>query len=204
MTALLATTALGFSSMPATCETAAKEPPIPGKMPGTTKPSILLAQDVDWPPYAYLAMPPEGDYTVAGFGKDVAMGLSEVCDIEVEVTQATWAGCWSDDKIGADAKAGVYHGCMTYTHTIGSRPRWMEFSHSILENNKPAGLLTTLNETGTPKVSTSSDLSGLKVVDVNGWAHTQDGLAVTKNACTGNTAFSGYEWVTPSEETLAA
>ena len=23
-------------------------------------------------------MPPEGDYTVAGFGKDVAMGLSEV------------------------------------------------------------------------------------------------------------------------------
>jgi len=78
MTALLATTALGFSSMPATCETAAKEPPIPGKMPGTTKPSILLAQDVDWPPYAYLAMPPEGDYTVAGFGKDVAMGLSEV------------------------------------------------------------------------------------------------------------------------------
>lgn len=90
------------------------------------------------------------------------MHPEQVCDIEVEVTQATWAGCWSDDKIGADAKAGVYHGCMTYTHTIGSRPRWMEFSHSILENNKPAGLLTTLDETGTPKVNTSSDLSGLK------------------------------------------
>ena len=48
------------------------------------------------------------------------MHPEQVCDIEVEVTQATWAGCWSDDKIGADAKAGVYHGCMTYTHTIGS------------------------------------------------------------------------------------
>jgi len=93
---------------------------------------------------------------------------------------------------------------MTYTHTIGARPRWMDFSHSILEDNKPAGILTTLDSDGLPKVSPQSDLSGVKVVDVNGWAPTADGLAVSKNACTGGTVFAGYEWVTPSAETLAA
>jgi len=75
----------------------------------------------------------------------------------------------------------------------------MDFSHSILEDNKPAGILSLL-ENGVPKVSPDSDLSDLKVVDVNGWAPTKDGLAVSNNLCT-QAKFQGYEWVEPSSET---
>jgi len=200
--------ALAFGTTPSKSCPSALEPAIPGVLPGKDKPSIILAQDIDWPPYAYLANPPEGDYTVAGFGFDVAMGLMEVCDIDMTVTQADWAGCWGGnkdaEKIGAAAQAGVYHGCMTYTHTIGSRPRWMEFSHSILEDNKAGGLLVLLDENGKPKVSPTDTLEGKKIVDVIGWAPTPDGLDLSKNVCLeGEPAFSGFEWVNPSNATTA-
>uniref|UniRef100_A0A6T7GP04 Solute-binding protein family 3/N-terminal domain-containing protein n=1 Tax=Coccolithus braarudii TaxID=221442 RepID=A0A6T7GP04_9EUKA len=188
-----------FASAGPACD-AAYEPPVPGIMPGSTKPSILLGQDIDWPPYAYIAMPPEGELSVAGFGHDVAKGLSEVCDIDVEVTQADWAGCWNSNKIGADAKAGVYHGCMTYTHTYGARNRWMDFSHAILQDNKPGGILTRLVD-GVPLVKPNSDLSGKKVVDVDGWAPTADTLDIEPNVCTGQ-SFTGYTFVAPSGAAL--
>lgn len=91
------------------------EPPIPGVMPGRNKPRIVLAQDVDWPPYAYVATPPEGDFEVAGFGHDLAKGLSSVCDIEVVTRQTAWSECWdgSTTAIGSDLDNGVFHGCMT-------------------------------------------------------------------------------------------
>ena len=54
------------------------------------------------------------------------------------------------------------------THTKGERGRFLEFSNSILKDNKPAGLITRLNVDGTPVVSPMSDLSGVKVVDVRG------------------------------------
>ena len=91
------------------------EPPIMGVMPGNTRPKIILAQDVDWPPYAYVAVPPEADYDVAGFGHDIAKGLSSVCDIDVETRQTDWAKCWGSNKIGDGLEAGHYHGCMMYT-----------------------------------------------------------------------------------------
>jgi len=64
---------------------------------------------------------------------------------------------------------------MTYTHTRGQRPRFMEFSRSILGLNKPAGLLTRISG-GVPAVNGASTLNGLKVADVNGWAPTADTL----------------------------
>lgn len=172
------------------------EPILPGVKPGVNKPKIILAADIDWPPYAYLGVPPESDYETAGIGNDIAKNLSTVCDIDVTVAQTEWGDCWGSGKIGTGLKNGHYHGCMTYTHTAGARPRMMEFTDAFLSDNKPAGLLTRLDAFGVPVVSPTSDLSGVNVVDVNGWAPTADTLAIVRNPCTGN-YFSGYNMITP-------
>jgi len=173
------------------------EPILPGVMPGASKPNIILAADIDWPPYAYLGVPPESDYDTAGIGHDIAKGLTSVCDIDVTVVQTGWGDCWSSGVIGTGLKDGHYHGCMTYTHTAGARPRMMEFTNAFLSDNKPAGILTRLVN-GVPVVSPSSDLSGVNIVDVNGWAPTADTLAIVRNPCTGN-YFSGYTMITPTD-----
>jgi len=61
------------------------EPPLPGIMAGIDRPKLIMAQDIDWPPYAYLAKPPEGDFTVAGFGHDIVKGMGKHCNMEVDV-----------------------------------------------------------------------------------------------------------------------
>jgi len=175
------------------------EPPLLGVMPGKARPKIVLAQDVDWPPYAYVAVPPEGDYDVAGFGHDVAKGLESVCDIDVVTRQAAWSECWGDNKIGSELDDGVFHGCMTYTHTAGTRGRYLDFSYGILSANKPAGILTRLGTDGKPVLDPLSDLSGKKIVDVKGWAPTADGLSLVTNWCTGS-RYSGYTVLTPTED----
>merc|ERR1719324_1143571 len=177
----------------------AHEPPLPGIIPGSSRPKIILAQDVDWPPYAYVATPPEGDYEVAGFGHDVAKGLESVCDIEVVTRQAAWSECWGDNKIGDKLDAGAFHGCMTYTHTAGTRNRYMDFSYGILQANKPAGILTRLGTDGKPVIDPKSDLSGMKIVDVKGWAPTADGLSLVNNWCT-NKRYTGFTILTPTED----
>lgn len=80
---------------------------------------------------------------------------------------------------------------MSYTHTTGSRNRFVEFSHGILDVNKAAGILTRLNSDGKPEVSPKSDLNEVRVVDVTGWAPTEDGLAFVTNGCTGE---EFYNW----------
>jgi len=81
----------------------------------------------------------------------------------------------------------------------------MEFSHAILSDNKPAGLLTLLDEHGNPRVSPKDTLAGRKIVDVNGWAPTTDGLSVSRNKCADGAYFSGYEWVPiPEDISIAA
>lgn len=172
---------------------------LPGVMDGVLKPKIILAQDVNWPPYAYVATPPEGDFSVAGFGHDVAKGLESVCDIEVVTRQTNWKQCWGANEIGAGLDAGLFHGCMTYTHTAGSRGRYLDFSWGILSSNKPAGILTRLGSDGKPVIDPKSDLSGKKIVDVKGWAPTADGLSLVKNWCTGK-RYEGFQIVTPAED----
>lgn len=175
------------------------EPLLPGVTPGIQKPKLILAQDIDWPPYAYLGDPPEADYEVAGIGHDIAMGLSSVCDIDVTVVQTGWSDCWTAGHIGTGLIEGHYHGCMTYTHTLGARPRYLEFSDAFLQDNKPAGILTRLDSSGNPVVSPMSNLSGVTIVDVGGWAPTADALAVVQNPCTG-ASFVDYNMITPPED----
>jgi hypothetical protein len=80
---------------------------------------------------------------------------------------------------------------MTYTNTNGIRNRFLEFSWSILKMNKPAGLLVRLDSNGNPALSPQSNLNGVKISDVNGWAPTSDGLGFSFNNCTGE-RFEGY------------
>mmetsp|Transcript_103366 Transcript_103366/g.126296 ORF Transcript_103366/g.126296 Transcript_103366/m.126296 type:complete len:346 (-) Transcript_103366:122-1159(-) len=174
-----------------------KEPLIPGIMPGKDRPKIILAQDIDWPRYAYLGVPPESDYQVEGIGHDIAMGLEKVCDINMTVVEMKWNKCWGNAIIGKGLEHGEAHGCMAYTHTFGARNRFMEFSKPILKDNKPAGLLVRLVN-GVPVVNGASNLNGLKVVDVVGWAPTADTLALAENKCT-KQRFTGFTMVQPSQ-----
>mmetsp|Transcript_9222 Transcript_9222/g.16612 ORF Transcript_9222/g.16612 Transcript_9222/m.16612 type:complete len:387 (+) Transcript_9222:68-1228(+) len=171
------------------------QPPLAGISPGTERPKLIFAQDIDWPPYAYLGVPPESDYQVAGFGHDMALAMGESCGWDVTVVQADWEECWNAGRIGPSLLNGVYHACMTYTHTAGERNRFLEFSHAILMENKPGGILTRLVD-GVPVVDGSSDLSGKTVVDVVGWAPTSDTLSIVENKCTKG-RFVNFTMVTP-------
>jgi len=171
------------------------EPFVTGMMPGSKHPRFILAGDTNWPPYSYLATPPEGDLVVAGIGAEIAMGLEDVCDIEVTVIEAKWAECWDAGHIGASLKHGDYSGCLTYTHTYGERNRYLEFSDPILNDKMPAGILTRIVN-GIPHVSGGSNLNGQTVIDVSGWAPTADTLALQVNTCTGS-KFEGFT-VVPS------
>jgi hypothetical protein len=132
--------------------------------------------------------PPDAtDIVVGGFGPDVAEGLMEVCDIEITTIQAGWEECWDyDDFIGSSLLAGYYMGCETYTHTVGVRNRYVEFSDPILDSNKEAGIMARLDMNMTPMVSPSSDLSDVTIIDVSGWAPTADSTVVLTNDCTGD------------------
>ena len=44
-------------------------------MPGTDKPRLLMAQDIDYPPYAETVAPPLGSYELGGFAIDFAKGV---------------------------------------------------------------------------------------------------------------------------------
>lgn len=171
------------------------EPPLPAMMPGKDKPKLILAQDVDFAPYAYLSDDATTGFSLTGFGYDFAKAMGEMCDLEVHVVQTAWDKCWSG-TIGPGMTDGSFHGCMTYTHTYGARNRYLEFSHPILDQNKPAGILTRLGKDGKPVLSPTSNLSGKKIVDVKGWAPTVDGLSFVKNSCTGK-PFSGFETIVP-------
>ena len=175
--------------------------PIPGMNVGQgEKIKIILAQDVDWPPYAFFASPPDGKFELAGFGNDVAHGLPTVCPhLEITTVQTKWDKCWDSGAIGVGLLDGHYHGCMTYTHTAGQRNRFLEFSNGLLKENKPAGLLVRLNPTtGKPLVSPQDNLSGKTVVDVVGWAPTADTFGIDENKCT-KARFEGYTMKTPEE-----
>jgi hypothetical protein len=50
-------------------------PPLPGISQSGERPKIILAQDIDYPPFAYLGVPPDSDYTLAGLAVDIARGL---------------------------------------------------------------------------------------------------------------------------------
>ena len=159
---------------------------------GASGVTLKFGQDIDWPPYAYKNTT-TGE--LAGFGKDIADGLTATCDdLTIEVVQVPWSDCWvsaNGGSLGAAVDNGTIDACMTYTSTWGVRQDLAEFSYAILDDNKAAGLMTLLKD-GVPNVNGLSDLSGLKIIDVGGWAPTADGLGYVKNKCTDQGYSSNY------------
>lgn len=131
------------------------------------------------------------DYELSGMVVDVIDGMSALCGLDIIPVQTNWADCWHSHEIGRGLENGHYHGCMSYTHTKGVRNRYLEFTHAIIEKGA-AGILTRLDNEGVPIVTSMSDLDGVKIVDISGWAPTSDGIEFVKNDCTGN-LYSGYE-----------
>ena len=122
-------------------------------------------------------------------------------DIDIKVVKESWANCWSSEGGGrlgaklANASDTSLDGCMTYTHGRGVRDTFADFTDAMLDDNKPAGLLTLLDSDGKPRVSGLSDLYGKTVIDVGGWAPTADGLGFVTNQCTGQKYSPYYEVV---------
>ena len=83
------------------------------------------------------------------------------------------------------------------------RQRQMEFSHSILDSNKFAGILTRLDDDGNPIISPMSNLSGIRIADVVGWAPTADTLEFLSNSCTGE-RYTEYVMTVPEQGNDAA
>lgn len=185
------------TSSSTTTRTMIKEPPISGIMPGIDRPKIILAQDIDYPPYAKLG-PANEDFPLSGFGYDFAIGMQDYCNIDIFFTQTAWSECWDGERIGNGLASGQFHGCPTYTHPLGVRNRFLEFSDPILSNNKAAGILTRLDpETGEPVIDGNSNLNGVKIVDVVGFAPSMDNLATITNKCT-DEKFQGYKFIEPT------
>lgn len=151
---------------------------------GAAATDITIGQDIDYPPYAF--EDPNGN--LAGFGYDIAQGMNAAgglcADINITMVKTAWEDCWTSGRLGDKLEDGTLDACATYTHTVGARPLVADFSHGILEVNKAAGLITKLDSDGEPMVNGLSDLSGLRIVDVGGWAPTADGLDHVLNFCT--------------------
>jgi hypothetical protein len=119
------------------------------------------------------------------------------CDMDVNFILTGWSQCWgskpdylkNNDHVteytGPGIMSGQMHGCTGYTHTMGERNMALEFTHSILDDKKTAGLLTRL-ENGSPVVSPmQSDFEAIKIGDVTGWAPTADTFTFNMNRCSG-------------------
>ncbi|CAE7469803.1 MCAT, partial [Symbiodinium pilosum] len=128
-----------------------------------------------------------------GIGKDIAEGMSALCDnLTIEIVETSWLDCWtSDGKLGPKLADGTLDACMTYSHGRGARDTLADFSLAILDDNKAAGLLTLL-ENGVPKVSGWDDLAGKTIIDVGGWAPTADGLGYVTNFCSNQPYSSNF------------
>ena len=145
-----------------------------------SRPHVIMAMDIDYPPYAYTREthpgPPFSDThaldEVVGVGADMIKALGEHCGFDVTITQAHWSDCWAAGEIGAGLREGWYHGCMTFTHAAGMRNRYLDFTESWAEPNKPAGLITRLDSNGVPHIKGKDDLAGLTIVDVRPHPHT--------------------------------
>ena len=69
--------------------------PISSVKPNTDgRPRIIMAMDIDYPPYAYIRKPPfNGTYEldeVVGVGADMIKALGKHCNFDVTITQGKW------------------------------------------------------------------------------------------------------------------
>jgi hypothetical protein len=165
------------------------EPTIPGYTPGAGQvPRLLLGIDL-WAPWAVID--PEDGGNLKGLLPEFMTLMQDQCtDVDVEWIHTAWGDCFAEPEgkswVGGDIKTGAIHGCMGYTHTQGTRNRLFEFSDAVtMPTSRTAGFIVRLKADGTPEIDGKSDMKGVKVVDVAGWAPTGDNIQMATNDCTG-------------------
>jgi hypothetical protein len=185
------------------------EPTIPGFTPGVGQvPRILLGIDL-WAPWAFID-PADGG-NLGGILPHFVELMQETCeDVDVNWIHTGWGDCFAEPEgqswVGDDIKFGAIHACAGYTHTFGTRNRLFEFSNGVFKSGSRTGGIITRLEGGVPVVSATSDLSGVKVVDVAGWAPTADNLQMATNQCGSSSKFdyANIVFVDPGAEGNAA
>merc|ERR1719359_358540 len=197
---------------------------VPGVAKGGAKPKVVLGIDINYPPYANL----DGLH-LGGYGVDFINLMNSMCDLDITVTQVTWSECNYDlppayttaggyaflaeagsktnggtvakTMPGSGIQQGEVHGCMTYTHLFGARERIFEFTHAWTQAaSKASGLITRLVD-GKPVISPTSLLTGVKVVDVTGFAPTADLIGAATNDCVTDSPIfdlAGVTFVSPA------
>jgi hypothetical protein len=170
------------------------EPTIPGYTPGVGEvPRILVGIDL-WSPWA-LIDPADGG-NLKGFLPDFVEMMNDICtDIDINWIHTGWGDCFAEPDgnswVGGDIKNGAIHACAGYTHTGGTRNRLFEFSHAVTRPSmRTGGFISRLKADGTPEIPATSDLKGVKVVDVAGWAPTADNIQMATNDCSGGATFA--------------
>jgi len=163
--------------------------------PTPTNRTITFGVGLNYPPFSFESE----DGEIAGFFRDFADGMSAVCDnLEIVLVETAWAQCWAEgdgfEGLGSAVTSSNLDGCTGYDHRHGVRDVISEMSDAILQVD-PAGLLTLLDKDGHPKVTGRDDLSGKKIIDVNGWSPIPDHLNFVTNLCTDERYSFDYELV---------
>ena len=111
-----------------------------------SRPHVIMAMDIDYPPYAYTREthpgPPFSDThaldEVVGVGADMIKALGEHCGFDVTITQAHWSDCWAAGEIGA----GLREGLVPRLHDVYARRRHAQplpGLHRIVGGTEQAG-----------------------------------------------------------------
>jgi hypothetical protein len=203
--------ASGFASvvpMPSCEQPETKEPPLPGIMPGKSAAKVLLGFDI-WAPM--VEVDPADSSKLSGFGPEFVYLMNDMCPtLDIHLVHDAWDRMWSDtfdaaadatvSRLGEGTAQGYYHAGATYTHIKGTRNRMGEFGWAITKpSDQPVGVITRL-ESGRPVISSSESLGGQRVVDVAGYAPTEDTIDDVFNHCASPptplaTADEPVEWV---------
>lgn len=151
----------------------------------------------NYPPYDFLVDSPGRFGALGGFGVEFAKQLCEKNKLDCELVRHDYHECWTDaDYPGRGLYGGGLDACSTYTYTHLRRES-LDFGHAYTLK-QPGGILTRLDEKGDPVVTAGSNLDGVKVGLVGGWATDLASLRFIKNGCTDEN-FSGYIPVTPDD-----
>lgn len=179
--------------VPAVVHTQAAKPVV-----GVRKPKqIKFIFGGNYPPYDFLVDEPGRFGALGGFGIEFARKLCEDNNLNCEIVRNDYHECWTErDFPGRGLYGGGFDACSTYTYTHLRRES-LDFGHAYTLK-QPGGILSRLDENGEPVVKPGSDLSGVKIGLVGGWATDLASLRFIKNGCTDEN-YSGYIPVTPKD-----
>ena len=159
---------------------------------------VNLMMGGNYPPYDFLENLPGMPETQTGFGFEFAEEVCRIGGLDCRFVRDDYENCWTSTNVPGQGLLGDwYQACSTYTNTF-LRQTGVQFGAAFTQG-RSAGILTRLDPaTGSPVVPPGSNLSGVTVAVVGGWATNAESLRYLVNDCTGE-LFSGFTTVTPPD-----